>query len=156
MMFSHSRIMTMAVCLIFSLNSMSSAFVTPSSRFVSSATRRSQTAFFMASAQEEAARLREQAQKLREEAAALSGGNEGVTEKKAVEEAAPSTAVSGTFYDDEVEPARVDPLSNSMRDRLRREASTGMDSEKSQTNTILYISVAVAILVLAGGKGILY
>lgn len=37
-----------------------------------------------------------------------------------------------------------------------REASTGLDSEKKQTNVILYISIAVAILILLGGEGILY
>ena len=37
-----------------------------------------------------------------------------------------------------------------------REASSGLDSEKKQTNVILYISIAVVILVLLGGEGILY
>eukprot|EP00588_Corethron_pennatum_P009534 CAMPEP_0194268938 /NCGR_PEP_ID=MMETSP0169-20130528/3197_1 /TAXON_ID=218684 /ORGANISM="Corethron pennatum, Strain L29A3" /LENGTH=120 /DNA_ID=CAMNT_0039010403 /DNA_START=221 /DNA_END=584 /DNA_ORIENTATION=+ len=47
------------------------------------------------------------------------------------------------LYDDQVidkKPA----LSNSMRDRLLQEASSGLDSEKPQTNVILYISVIVA------------
>jgi hypothetical protein len=43
-----------------------------------------------------------------------------------------------------------------MRDRLKREASTGMDSEKKQSNVILYIGAAIAILVALGGQGILY
>ena len=43
-----------------------------------------------------------------------------------------------------------------MRERLLAEASSGLDSEKKQTNVILYISVAVAILVASGGSGILY
>jgi hypothetical protein len=43
-----------------------------------------------------------------------------------------------------------------MKERLRREASTGLDSNQSQTNVILYISAAVAVLVLLGGQGILY
>lgn len=43
-----------------------------------------------------------------------------------------------------------------MRKRLMAEASTGLDSDKKQTNVILYISIAVAILVLLGGEGILY
>jgi hypothetical protein len=43
-----------------------------------------------------------------------------------------------------------------MRDRLIREASTGLDSEKKQTNVILYICVGVAVLVALGGSGILY
>jgi len=43
-----------------------------------------------------------------------------------------------------------------MRDRLLKEASTGLDSEKPQTNVILYISIAVALLVAVGGQGILF
>merc|ERR1712032_460707 len=63
----------------------------------------------------------------------------------------------GTFYDDEVDSApKKIGLSNSMRERLIAEASTGLDSESKQNNVILYISVAVAVLVLAGGSGILY
>ena len=66
-------------------------------------------------------------------------------------------AADGTVYDDEpmLEPIR-DNVSNSMKERLMREASVGLDSEKSQTNVILYVSVAVAILVALGGQGILY
>ena len=47
-------------------------------------------------------------------------------------------------------------ISDSMRDRLKREASRGLDSEQKQPNIILYISVIVAILVAAAGSGILY
>jgi hypothetical protein len=47
-------------------------------------------------------------------------------------------------------------ISDSMRERLKREASRGLDSEQKQTNVILYISIAVALLVVAGGSGILY
>ena len=43
-----------------------------------------------------------------------------------------------------------------MRAKLISEASTGLDSEKPQTNVILYISVVVVILVALGGSGILY
>ncbi|EJK75961.1 hypothetical protein THAOC_02296 [Thalassiosira oceanica] len=97
---------------------------------------------------DEAAKLKEQAQKLREEAAAAAG----VT----VEELT-SKSPDGTVYDDEpmLEPPREN-VSNAMKERLMREASTGLDSNASQTNTILYISVGVAILVLLGGQGILY
>ena len=97
---------------------------------------------------DEAAKLKEQAQKLREEAAAAAG----VT----VEELT-SKSSGGTVYDDEpmLEPPR-DNVSDAMKQRLMREASTGLDSNTSQTNTILYISVGVAILVLLGGQGILY
>ncbi len=79
----------------------------------------------------------EEVQKLREEVTASAG--------------------DGTVYDDEpmLEPIR-DNVSNSMKERLMREASVGLDSEKSQTNVILYVSVAVAILVALGGQGILY
>jgi hypothetical protein len=43
-----------------------------------------------------------------------------------------------------------------MRQRLLKEATTGLDSDKPQTNVILYIMVAVAVLAIAGGAGILY
>ncbi|KAL7430610.1 hypothetical protein ACHAXH_001714 [Discostella pseudostelligera] len=81
----------------------------------------------------------EDVQKLREEVTASAG------------------AADGTVYDDEpmLEPIR-DNVSNSMKERLMREASVGLDSEKSQTNVILYVSVAVAILVALAGQGILY
>ncbi|KAL7548146.1 hypothetical protein ACHAWF_011450 [Thalassiosira exigua] len=98
----------------------------------------------------EAAKLREQAQKLREEAAAAAGVS--------VEElAAASKNSDGTVYDDEpmLEPPREN-LSSSMKERLRREASTGLDSNQGQTNVILYISLGVAVLVLLAGQGILY
>lgn len=99
----------------------------------------------------EAAKLREQAQKLREEAAAAAGVS--------VEEltAASKKNSDGTVYDDEpmLAPPREN-LSNSMKERLRREASTGLDSNQSQTNVILYISAAVIVLVLLGGQGILF
>ena len=103
------------------------------------------------SAEDEAERLRAQAAKLREEVAEATG-------KSAAETAAPAPAeqqqqvqvnADGTVYDDET-PEYRDPLSDSMRARLMREASTGLDSEKKQTNVILYISIAVAVLVLLG------
>lgn len=105
---------------------------------------------------DEAAKLMEQAKKLREEAAAMT--KESVEEAAVSEVAVSKAAVSadGTFYDDEIEMKVKDPLSNSMRDRLVREASTGMDSNEKQTNVILYISVVVAILVALAGGGILY
>lgn len=43
-----------------------------------------------------------------------------------------------------------------MKAKLMAEASTGLDSEKPQTNVILYISVVVVILVALAGGGILY
>ena len=61
----------------------------------------------------------------------------------------------GTVYDDEVAPYK-EPISNAMRERLMREASTGLDSNKAQTNVILYICIGVAILVLLGGNGIFF
>lgn len=66
-------------------------------------------------------------------------------------------SADGTFYDDEVntEPIK-DGLSDSMKARLMAEASTGLDSDKKQNNTILYIGVVVAILVALAGSGILY
>ena len=43
-----------------------------------------------------------------------------------------------------------------MRARLMAEASQGLDSDKKQTNVILYIMGAVTILVILGGAGIFY
>jgi len=43
-----------------------------------------------------------------------------------------------------------------MKARLMAEASTGLDSDKKQNNTILYIGVVVAVLVALAGSGILY
>ena len=61
----------------------------------------------------------------------------------------------GTVYNDEVEAPR-ETLSPAMKARLRREASTGLDSDAGQTNVIWCICVAVALLVAVGGRGILY
>ena len=47
-------------------------------------------------------------------------------------------------------------ISDNMRARLLKEASTGLDADKPQTNVILYISIVVAILVALGGQGILF
>lgn len=97
----------------------------------------------------EAAKLREQALKLRQEAADAAGVS--------VEElTAQIKNGDGTIYDDEIlEPPREN-VSNSMKERLRREASTGLDSNERSPNTILYISAAVVVLVALGGKGILF
>eukprot|EP00525_Craspedostauros_australis_P012591 CAMPEP_0198115936 /NCGR_PEP_ID=MMETSP1442-20131203/8405_1 /TAXON_ID= /ORGANISM="Craspedostauros australis, Strain CCMP3328" /LENGTH=120 /DNA_ID=CAMNT_0043773559 /DNA_START=98 /DNA_END=460 /DNA_ORIENTATION=- len=66
-------------------------------------------------------------------------------------------SADGTFYDDEVDSAPVKQgISDSMRDRLIREASTGLDSNKKQDNVILYIIGIVGVLVVLGGSGILY
>jgi hypothetical protein len=43
-----------------------------------------------------------------------------------------------------------------MKARLMREASTGLDSDKAQTNVLLYIMLGVAVLVVLGGAGTLY
>ena len=108
-------------------------------------------------AADEAAKLLEQARKLREEAAQMSGSS--VEDEQVKQEEVKSKAVisaDGTYYDDEIEPVRKDPLSADMRARLIREANTGLDSESKQTNVILYISIVVGILVVLGGQGILY
>lgn len=157
MVFQSKRMMIITqfvVCVVL-LSSMSNAFVVPRSGIVSQFN--SHKPLFMASAEEEAERLREQASKLRAEAAELSGTPE--TEEKEVAVATEETSAvptSGTFYDDEVQPTRKDPLSDSMRQRLMNEASTGLDSDSKQTNVILYISIAVFVLVVLGGQGILY
>lgn len=67
-------------------------------------------------------------------------------------------SADGTFYDDEVDPIPVTKvgLSDSMKQRLINEASTGLDSDKAQNNVILYIIGIVSVLVLLGGKDILY
>lgn len=107
-------------------------------------------------AAEEAEKLRAKARELKEEVAALKGTTVEEMEKKAeeVKEVAVAPA-GGDLYDDMVEEYK-DPLSDNMRARLMREASTGLDAEKPQTNVILYISIVVAILVVLGGSGILY
>eukprot|EP00567_Pseudictyota_dubia_P015128 CAMPEP_0197437566 /NCGR_PEP_ID=MMETSP1175-20131217/4786_1 /TAXON_ID=1003142 /ORGANISM="Triceratium dubium, Strain CCMP147" /LENGTH=165 /DNA_ID=CAMNT_0042967131 /DNA_START=32 /DNA_END=529 /DNA_ORIENTATION=+ len=134
-----------------------SGFVTPS-HATGGAVHRGRV-LHMSGAESEAEALREKARQLREEVAAASGTSveEQVAEKEAAAEEASKVQVNadGTVYDDEVEAYR-DPLSDNMRARLMREASTGLDSEKKQTNVILYISIGVAILVLLGGQGILY
>ncbi|GKY91190.1 hypothetical protein MPSEU_000091700 [Mayamaea pseudoterrestris] len=65
---------------------------------------------------------------------------------------------SGTYYDDEVDPipSSKQGISETMKQRLQREASAGLDSNSKQTNVILYISAAVIALVLLGGQGILF
>lgn len=66
-------------------------------------------------------------------------------------------SADGTFYDDEIDSAPIKSgISDSMKQRLMAEASTGLDSEAKQTNVILYIGIAIAILVALGGQGILY
>ncbi|KAG7363614.1 hypothetical protein IV203_026975 [Nitzschia inconspicua] len=66
-------------------------------------------------------------------------------------------SADGTFYDDELDSApKKDGISDSMRARLMKEASTGLDSEQKQTNVLLYIILGVAVLVVLGGSGILY
>lgn len=80
--------------------------------------------------------------------------SEGSEQEK---EAASKISADGTFYDDEIDTAPIKSgISDSMRAKLMAEASTGLDSEKPQTNVILYIGVVVAILVALGGSGILY
>jgi hypothetical protein len=55
-----------------------------------------------------------------------------------------------------VEPEVKAGISDAMKARLLKEASTGLDPESKQINVILYISVGIAVLVLLGGQGILY
>jgi len=59
-----------------------------------------------------------------------------------------------------VTPASVRPppeISDSMKERLRRESqSLGGDPNVAGANPILIISAIIGILVIAGGKGILY
>jgi hypothetical protein len=98
-------------------------------------------------AESEAQRLMEQAKKLREEAASIETTSGSPVPGK--------TSSSKALYDDEVAPEK-DPISSEMRNRLLREASSGLDSEKKQVNVILYISVFISLLVLIGGQGILF
>lgn len=53
-------------------------------------------------------------------------------------------------------PASKEGISDSMRERLRREASSGLDADQKQTNILLYIMLGVAALVILGGQGIFY
>lgn len=55
-----------------------------------------------------------------------------------------------------VEPIKKEGISETMKERLIREASTGLDSEKKQTNVLLYIMLVVAVLAVLGGQGIFY
>ncbi|CAB9502190.1 expressed unknown protein [Seminavis robusta] len=72
-------------------------------------------------------------------------------------EVAPAAPKAGTFYDDEYDSApQKSGISDSMKARLMAEASTGLDSEKKQTNVILYIILGVAALVVVGGQGIFF
>ena len=107
-------------------------------------------------AEAEVESLRKKARELREEVATLSGKTVEEMEKAAEPEVKPvAVAASGDLYDDQVEEYK-DPLSDGMRARLMREASTGLDSEEKQPNVILYISVVVGILVLLAGQDILF
>jgi len=87
----------------------------------------------------------------------IAENGEEVTPESVSQESTSSSSSSsdGTVYDDEVEP-EAPRLSDSMRARLMAEASTGLDSNKKQTNVILYIIVGVAVLVVLGGQGIFY
>lgn len=77
--------------------------------------------------------------------------NGGDEETKAV------ISPDGTFYDDEVDSApKKEGISDSMRERLMREASTGLDADTKNTNVLLYIIIGVAVLVVLGGAGIFY
>ena len=53
-------------------------------------------------------------------------------------------------------PSSKQGISDSMRERLIREASQGLDSDRKQTNVLLYIIAGVALLVILGGAGIFY
>mmetsp|Transcript_970 Transcript_970/g.2493 ORF Transcript_970/g.2493 Transcript_970/m.2493 type:complete len:138 (+) Transcript_970:107-520(+) len=80
--------------------------------------------------------------------------SEGSSEK---EDVASKISADGTFYDDEIDSAPIKTgISDSMKQRLMAEAATGLDSETKQTNVILYVCVAVAVLVALAGQGILY
>lgn len=59
-------------------------------------------------------------------------------------------------HDNKQTPEYKPAISDTMRERLLKEASTGLDANQKQTNVILYISIAIAILVALGGSGILY
>jgi hypothetical protein len=75
----------------------------------------------------------------------------------AEEEKKVETSADGTFYDDEKEPeVKKEGISDSMKAKLLAEASTGLDSNKAQTNVILYIIAAIAVLVILGGQGIFF
>jgi hypothetical protein len=55
-----------------------------------------------------------------------------------------------------VEPVQKQGISETMKERLKREASKGLDPDSKQDNVLLYIMGAVAVLVLLGGQGILF
>jgi hypothetical protein len=63
---------------------------------------------------------------------------------------------SSFLFVHKVEPAEKIGISQSMKERLLREASTGLDPDQKSANVLLYIIGAVALLVILGGQGILY
>lgn len=141
-----------SLCLIFLLPAAVAAFTVRPATFTPVIVSNKRHVRFMTNndAKAEAERLREKARQLKEEVATLSGKT-----VQELENEASGKPASGNVYDDEVKPYR-DPLSDNMRARLMREASTGLDPDKKQTNVILYISLVVAVLVILGGSGILF
>eukprot|EP00547_Thalassionema_nitzschioides_P014661 CAMPEP_0194238118 /NCGR_PEP_ID=MMETSP0158-20130606/4947_1 /TAXON_ID=33649 /ORGANISM="Thalassionema nitzschioides, Strain L26-B" /LENGTH=105 /DNA_ID=CAMNT_0038972303 /DNA_START=65 /DNA_END=382 /DNA_ORIENTATION=- len=95
-----------------------------------------------------------------QQARLVKGAAPKVVFKMAQEEDAPKqpeTFQDGTFYDDEIDSApKKDGISDSMKAKLLAEATSGLDSETKQSNSILYIMGAMAVLVVLGGKGIFY
>jgi TolA-binding protein len=148
-----SKIFLIALCFIASV----SAFTVQPTVFAPTTTSHKcrQVRFMSNDANAEAERLREKARQLKEEVAALSGTTVEEMEAAAPVQEKQVANPSGDLYDDEIAEYK-DPISDNMRAKLMREASTGLDSNQKQTNVILYISVVVAILVALGGKGILY
>jgi len=60
------------------------------------------------------------------------------------------------LYDDMI-PQRKETMSQGMMDKLKKEAQQyGADPNVKQPPYILYVSAAIGVLVILGGKGILY
>jgi len=131
----------------FSLNSVICFSVTSTSLHTMKPIRSCTHRYMNGDAESEARRLLDQAKKLREEVSSI--------ETTTATNADSGKKNTKALYDDEIAPEK-DPISIEMRNRLLREASSGLDSDKKQVNVILYISVFVAILVLIGGQGILF
>ena len=82
--------------------------------------------------------------------------SDGDSSSPPAEEAEGKVKGDGALYDDMI-PERKETMSNSMKERLRAEAtSLGGDPNKKSAPVILYISAVIGVLVILGGKGILF
>ena len=99
------------------------------------------------------------AERLRKEIQDAEGSGESGTTSEETSKAVVTTSSSdGALYDDEIpDVAPKEMLSDNMRNRLLNEAKgMGADYNTATPNYILYVGLAVGVLVVLGGQGILY